>query len=33
MKALEGLGLNKYFETESNFAPFENEDFKIAHPS
>ena len=31
VKALEGLGLNKYIETEPNFSPFENEDFKIAH--
>src|ERR1700741_918889 len=31
MKALDGLGYSKYLEIESNFAPFENDDFKIAH--
>ncbi len=31
MKALEGLGISKHLEIESDFAPFEKDDFKIAH--
>ncbi len=31
MKALDGLGISNHIEVEGGFAPFEMEDFKIAH--
>lgn len=31
MKALEGLGISKHLEIESEFKPFDKEDFMIAH--